>query len=73
MSNAHNDEWFEARREWLEERGSAESDVMENEKGEYILGQYNEEPDNHEVIYLPDNFQSSNDGGDTTNDDDNLE
>lgn len=55
MSNQFNDNYFEARAEWLAEQGRTEGDVMGLSGGEYIIVDGEEEV---EKLLLPDSIQS---------------
>ena len=57
MSNptVYEEQTYIDRQDWLLERGVAESDVMEDEKGEYIIEQWEQEDCSiiEKKVYLP--------------------
>lgn len=51
MSHITNEIWKENRKEWLEERGREEKDVMDEGNGEFIMVEGEEKL---EKVFLPD-------------------
>lgn len=64
MSHKQNDIFYEARGEWLSDQGRSEGDVVESEKGEYVLvdEDFTDATTGGEVRlvkkYLPDDLQN---------------